>query len=135
MKVFIDQFCLSNGADESPKGLSINGQQSVQSVALLRGSTANVLPRGNRVNTVAFAVTRLHASGGAAEGFLFCHAATLPASGDLTFLCEDAMGATVRYLATASAVATDKGTLLGLSTTHQYTIVCGAISGGELPET
>lgn len=134
MKIFIDQFCLANGGDESPVGLSINGQQRVQSVALLRSSTADVYPRGNRVNTVTFAVTRTHASPGAAEGFLFFHAATLPASGDLTFLCEDAEGPAVRYTAAGAAVAADKGAQLGPSTTHQYTVVCGAIGGGELPE-
>ena len=132
MKIFIDQFCLSNGGEESPKVLSINGQQRVQGVPLLRGSVAVVYARGNRVNTVAFSVTREHPSPGAAEGFLFLHAATLPTSGALTFLCEDAEGAAVRYTAAASAVASDKGTQLGLVTTHQYTVVCGAIRGGEL---
>ena len=134
MKIFIDQFCLSDGGEESPKGLSINGQQAVQSVPPLRGDMAEVYPRGSRVNTLAFAVTREHASDGAAEGFLFLHAATLPASGSLTFLCEDVNGATVRYTAATSAVASDKGTQLGITSTHQYTIVCGPISGGELPE-
>ena len=134
MKIFIDEFCLTNGGEESPTGLSINGQQRVQSVASLRGSVADVYPRGNRVNTVTFAITRTHASPGAAEGFLFFHAATLPASGGLTFLCEDAEGAAVRYTAADAAVAADKGTRAGLATTHQYTVVCGTISGGELPE-
>ena len=132
MKIFIDQFCLSNGGDESPNGLSINGQQLVQSTALLQSATAAVTPRGNRVNTIGFAVTREHASHGAAEGFLFFHAVILPASGNVTFLCEDVDGSVVRYTAAGAAVASDKGTQLGITTTHQYTLVCGAIGGGEL---
>ncbi len=132
MRVFIDQFCLSNGDDESPKGLTINGKQQVQSVPLLRAAAAGVYPRGNRINTVTFAVTREHASHGAAEGFLFFHAARLPASGNLTFLCEDVDGGAVCYRAEAAAVSSDKGSQLGMTTTHQYTVVCGVISGGEL---
>ena len=131
MRIFIDQFCLANGGEESPVGLSINGRQAVQSVSLLRGDVADVYPRGSRVNTVAFAVTRTHASPAVAEGFLFAHAANLPASGSLTFLCEDADGNAVRYTADTSAVTSDTGTQNGPATTHQYTVVCGVISGGE----
>ena len=132
MRVFIGQFCLSNGEDESPKGLTLNGKQQVQSVPLLGGAVAGVYPRGNRVNTLTFAVTREHASHGAAEGFLFLHAATLPASGELTFLCEDADGGAVRYRASAAAVVSDEGSQVGVTTTHRYSLVCGVISGGEL---
>ena len=132
MKIFIDQFRLANGGEESPKNLSINGQQAVQSVTALGSPTADVYPRGNRVNTVAFAVTREHASDAAAQGFLFLHAAKLPSGGTLTLLCEDADGEAVRYTAAASAVASDQGTQLGSTTTHRYALVCGAISGGEL---
>lgn len=133
MQVFIDQFCLSRGGDESPKDLSISGQNAVQGAPLLRSATAAVLPRGNRAVTLEFAVTRQHPSYGAAEGFLFAHAATLPASGTLTFLCEDADGGAVRYTAEAAAVVSDLGTQLGVNTTHQYRLRCGAIRGGELP--
>lgn len=132
MKIFIDQFCLSRGGDESPTDLSINGERQVQSVALLRGTAAALYPRGNRVLTITFAVTREHASHGAAEGFLFFHAATLPASGTLTFLCEDADGGAVRYAAEAAAVASDRGTQLGITTTHRYNLRCGVLQGGEL---
>ena len=131
MKIFIDQFCLADGGGESPTSLSINGQQAVQSVTALGSTAADVYPRGNRVNTVAFTITREHASEAAAQGFLFQHAATLPGGGTVTFLCEDAGGETVRYMAAASAVASDQGTQLGLTSTHRYSLVCGAISGGE----
>ena len=131
MKIFIDQFCLADGGENSPKNLSINGQQAVQSVAALGSTTVDVYPRGNRVNTVAFAVTRAHASDAAAQGFLFHHTATLPSGGTVSFLCEDANGETVRYTAAASAVARDQGTQLGVTSTYRYTLVCGAISGGE----
>ena len=135
MKIFIDQFCLADGGEESPKNLSINGQQAVQSVTALGSTTADVYPRGNRVNTVAFAVTREHASDVAAQGFLFQHAATLPSGGTVTFLCESVDGETVRYTGAASAVASDQGTQLGPTSTHRYTLVCGAISGGEPGQT
>lgn len=131
MRIFLDQFCLSNGGDESPQGLNVNGRHQVQSAALLRSATAAVYQRGNRVNTLTFAVTRDHASAGAAAAFLFRHAATLPASGDLTFLCEDADGGTVRYSAAASAVASDQGAQANATTTHRYTVLCGPIRGGE----
>ena len=131
MKIFIDQFCLADGGEESPKSLSVNGQQAVQSATALGSTTADVYPRGNRVNTVVFAVTREHASEAAAQAFLFHHAATLPSGGDVTFLCEDADGETVRYTAAASAVASDQGSQIGVTSTHRYTLVCGEISGGE----
>ena len=131
MKIFIDQFCLADGGEESPKNLSINGQQAVQSVAALGSTTVDVYPRGNRVNTLVFTVTREHASDAAAQGFLFHHAATLPSGGDVTFLCEDANGEVVRYTAAASAVASDQGSQLGVTSTHRYALVCGVISGGE----
>ena len=132
MKVFLDQFCLSQGGDESPAELSVNGRNAVQEVPLLRGSTAAIFARGGRINTVEFAVVRQHTSHGAAEGFLFFHAAMLPPGGTLTFLCEDADGAAVRYVAEAAAVASDQGTQAGVTTTHRYTLRCGAIRGGEL---
>ena len=88
MKVFLDQFCLANGGDESPKGLTVQGEQAVQTVPLLRSASAGIVPRGNRVNTVTFTVTRLHPSYGAAEASLFQHAAMLPGGGALGFVCE-----------------------------------------------
>ena len=132
MKILIDDFCLAAGGGESPEGLSINGSQPAQISRLLHAANASVLPLGGRVNTIAFAVTREHASNGAAAGFLFAHAATLPESGDATFLCEDAAGPQVEYAAAAAAVTADQGTQNGNRTTHKYTLVCGAITGGEL---
>ncbi len=132
MKIYIDDFCLAAGGGESPEGLSINGSQPVQISRVLHAATASVLPLGGRVNTLAFAVTREHTSPGAAAGFLFAHAATLPESGDATFLCEDVDGPQVQYAAAAVAITADHGTQNGNQTTHQYTLVCGAITGGEL---
>ena len=132
MKIFIDNFCLAAGGGESPEGLSINGSQPVQISRLLHAANATILPLGGRVNTIAFAVTREHPSQGAAEGFLFAHAATLPESGDATFLCEDVDGPQVQYAAATAAVTVDDGTQSGNQTTHKYTLVCGVITGGEL---
>ncbi len=132
MKILIDNFSLTAGGDGSPENLRLNGQREVQTAAFLRAAGAGVFARGDRVNTISFAVTREHASYGAAEGFLFSHAATLPASGALTAICEDARGAQVCYAAQASAVRADEGTQRGITTTHVYTLVCGAIRGGEL---
>ena len=132
MRILIDNFCLAAGGGESPEGLSINGSQPVQVSRLLHAANASVLPLGGRVNTLTFIITREHASHGAAEGFLFAHAATLPESGNATFLCEDVDGPQVQYAAAAAAVTTDHGTQNGNHTTHKYTLVCGAITGGEL---
>ncbi len=131
MKILIDHFCLAAGGTESPGELSIDGQQPVQISRGLHAATASVLPLGGRVNTIAFAVTREHPSHGAAEGFLFAHAATLPESGQAVFLCEDLEGPQVQYTAAAAAVTADLGTRHGNQTTHKYTLVCGAITGGE----
>ena len=132
MKILIDNFCLAAGGGESPAGLSINGRQPVQISRGLHAANATVLPLGGRTNTIAFSVTREHPSHGAAEGFLFAHAATLPESGTATFLCEDVDGPQVQYTAVAAAITADDGTQNGANTTHQYTLVCGAITGGEL---
>ncbi len=132
MRIFIDHFCLAAGGGESPAALSINGSQPVQISRGLHAAAANVLPLGGRVNTLSFAVTRAHASHGAAEGFLFAHAATLPESGHATFLCEDVDGPQVQYAAAAAAITADHGTQNGNHTTHRYTLVCGALTGGEL---
>ena len=132
MKIFLDQFCLAAGGDESPENLRVNGQRQVQTADFLRAADAGVFARGGRVNTLSFGITREHASYGAAESFLFAHAAVLPASGTLVVICEDAGGPQVRYAAHAAAVRTDEGTQRGITTTHVYTIVCGTITGGEL---
>ena len=132
MKILLDHFSLAAGGDESPENLRVNGRRQVQTAVFLRAASAGIYARGERVNTITFAVTREHASYGAAESFLFSHAATLPAAGALTLLCEDAGGAQVRYVARASAVTADEGTQRGVTTTHVYTLVCGAVVGGEL---
>ena len=110
MQIFIGNFPLAAGGDEAPENLRINGRRQVQTAGFLRAAGAGVFARGDRVNTISFAVTREHASYGAAEGFLFSHAATLPAGGALAVICEDAGGAQVRYTARASAVTADEGT-------------------------
>lgn len=133
MKIFLNRFVLAAGGDQSPENLRVNGKQSVQTANLLRADDAGVFPRGGRVNTITFATTREHASCGAAEAFLFTHAATLPSGGLLTAVCEDADGAQVRFQAQAAAVSADEGLQRGITTTHTYTLVCGAIGGGELP--
>ncbi len=132
MKIFIDNFCLAAGGGESPEGLGINGSQPAQISRVLHAASAVVVPLGGRVNTITFAVTREHASQGAAAGFLFAHAATLPESGNATFLCQDADGPEVQYAAAAAAITADHGTQNGNHTTHRYTLMCGAITGGEL---
>ena len=132
MKILLNQFSLAAGGDQSPENLRINGQRQVQTAGFLRAASTGVFARGDRVNTLSFAITREHASYGAAESFLFAHAATLPASGTLTAICEDAGGAQVRYTAQASAIRADRGTQRGVTTTHVYTLVCGAITGGDL---
>ena len=132
MKILLDHFSLAAGGDESPENLRVNGKRQVQTAGFLRAASAGVYARGERVNTISFAITREHGSYGAAESFLFSHAATLPASGTFIALCEDAGGAQVRYVAHASAVTADEGTQRGVTTTHVYTLVCGAIVGGEL---
>lgn len=132
MKILLNRFVLAAGGDQSPENLRVNGQRSVQQVGYLRAAGPGVFARGDRTNTITFATTREHATYGAAEAFLFTHAATLPGSGTLTAICEDAGGAQVRYQAQAAAVTADEGTQRGITTTHTYTLVCGAISGGEL---
>lgn len=132
MRILLDNFYLAAGGGESPVGLSIDGNQPVQISRLLHAATASVAALGGRVHTITFAVTREHPSHGAAEGFLFAHAATLPESGAATFLCEDVDGPQVRYAAAVAAVTVDHGTQNGNHTTHRYTLVCGGITGGEL---
>ena len=133
MKILLDHFSLAAGDDESPENLRVNGKRQVQTAGFLRAASAGVYARGERVNTISFAITREHGSYGAAESFLFSHAATLPASGTFTALCEDAGGAQVRYVRTRlRRHGTDEGTQRGVTTTHVYTLVCGAIVGGEL---
>ena len=104
MQILIGNFSLTAGGDGSPENLRVNGQRQVQTAAFLRTASAGVFARGDRVNTVSFATTREHAS----------------------------YGAQVSYAAQASAVAADEGTQQGVTTTHVYTLVCGAIRGGEL---
>ena len=132
MRIFINNFCLSPGGGESPEGLSILGEQPVQVTRFLQTAAASVASPGGRVHTVTFSITREHPSHGDAASFLFTHAATLPLGGNLTFLCEDTAGPQVQYAAAAAAISSDQGTQNGSNTTHRYTLVCGAITGGEL---
>ena len=132
MKIFLDRFCLAAGGGESPENFRVNGQRAVQTAEFLRAADAGVFARGGRTNTLSFAITREHASCGAAEAFLFAHAATLPADGTLTVICDDAVNPQVRYTAHEAAIGADEGTQRGVTTTHVYTVVCGTITGGEL---
>ena len=131
MKILLGNFSLAAGDAESPEDLRIDGRREVQTATFLRAVGAAVLARGNRLCTVSFAITREHASYGAAESFLFSHAATLPASGAVRFICEDQDGAQVQYTALA-AVATDQGRQLGVTTTHRYQLICGSLTGGSV---
>lgn len=132
MKILLGNFSLAAGGAESPEDLRIEGRREVQTVALLRAADSLVLARGNRQLSVSFSVTREHRTYGAAEGFLLAHAATLPTGGTVTFVCEDAHGAQVRYTAQAAAVRSDLGTQRGVTTTHAYLLLCGPISGGSV---
>ena len=132
MKILLGNFSLAAGGAESPEDLRVEGRREVQAVALLRAASAAVLPRGNRLNAISFTITREHASYGEAEGFLFAHAATLPASGTVSFFCEDLGGAQVLYTAEAAAIRSDFGAQRGITTTHRYQILCGPITGGSV---
>ncbi len=132
MKILLGNFSLAAGGTESPEDLRIEGRREVQAVALLRAASAAVLPRGNRLVTVSFTVTREHASYGDAESFLFAHAATLPASGTVSFFCEDADGGQTLYTAGAAAVRSDLGTQRGITTRHTYQLACGPLTGGQI---
>ena len=132
MKILIDNFSLAAGGTESPEDLRIEGRREVQAVALLRAATATVLPRGNRLNTISFTITREHDTYGDAESFLFAHAATLPASGTVSFYCEDLGGAQVLYTAQAAAIRSDLGTQRGVTTRHAYVVACGPLTGGSV---
>ncbi len=132
MKITLGSFSLADGGDASPVGLRINGRYQVQTSGFLRAAASGIFPRGNQVNTITFACTREHASYAAASAFLITHAATMPTGGTLTVATEAWEGTVTKYTAAASAVEARDGTQEGVTTTHQYTILCGAFAGGSL---
>lgn len=132
MKITLGNFSLADGGDASPEDLRVNGSYQVQTGQFLRGSVVSLFPRGNQANTITFACTREHASYAAAQAFLFTHAATLPTSGTVTFTSEDWEGGVTAYTAVAAAISGREGSQAGVTTRHQYTILCGALTGGSL---
>jgi hypothetical protein len=57
----------------------------------------------------------------------------MPDSGTLTIQTEPFEGSIIQYTALAAAVESDEGNqIAGIVTRHQYTIVCGALTGGSI---
>jgi hypothetical protein len=133
MTITIGTFSLADGGDASPGDLRINGKHSVQTAEFLRAANVTPLARGNKVNTISFWCEREHTSYADAQSVLITHNATMPNSGALTIQTEPFEGGIIQFTAQAAAVESDEGTqIAGIVTRHQYTIICGQLTGGSL---
>jgi hypothetical protein len=133
MKITLGTFSLADGGDASPGDLRIDGRHSVQTAEFLRASNVTPVARGNKVNTITFWCEREHASYADAQSFLITHNATMPDSGTLTIQTEPFEGGVIQFTAVAAAVESDHGAqIAGIVTRHQYTIICGQLTGGSI---
>jgi hypothetical protein len=134
MTITIGNFSLADGGDASPGDLRINGKHSVQTAEFLRVSNATPFARGNKVNTITFWCVRDHASYADAQSFLISHNATMPDSGTLTITTEPFEGGITQFTVASAAVESDDGVQMGIATKHTYTVICGALTGGNIAQ-
>lgn len=133
MKITLGTFSLADGGDASPGDLRINGKHSVQAAEFLRVANITPFARGNKVNTITFWCEREHASYADAQSFLITHNATMPDSGTLIIQTEPFEGSVTQFTAFAAAVESDEGAqIAGIVTRHQYSVVCGQLTGGAI---
>lgn len=124
MKIYLEATTLAAGDREAASGFVIQQQRAVQSVDYVRGTHGAQFARGNWRHVVRFAVHRVHASLQAAQEFILDHADELPSSGLLHI--ETNTGTGDRW-ASDAVLAEVVPEIVGTSTRHTYTILCGEI--------
>lgn len=112
---------LCRGGNEQPIGLDKQDERSVQVVQPMEAEGVDPIGRANKQTVVSFAVLREHADYSASELFWLTHDDDLPDEGTLSLRPETA--GVVNYPA---ALQRSRTTLLGATTTTQYTFICGA---------
>ena len=127
MKVKLGSFYLSNGDQESPNGLTIDEARTPQVAEGLRWRKVKVFDRANKRTTIAFSVTRLWPTVGAAESFMLKHGTLVPSNGLLQFTLSDN---TTLYMPDTEC-ATTSSKHIGATTMHSYSLVGGEIITGQ----
>lgn len=97
-----------------------------EAIACIRAETVAHRDRANAAHILQFAVTREHATPGAAADYFLTHAQSLPGKADVVFCIEEPGGqaAAERRLVDA-LIRARQGSFDGCSTTFHYTISGG----------
>ena len=125
MKIWLGTFMIAGGDRESPSGLAIDQDRSVQAVDYIGGVYGSNLPRGQRRNTIQFTVARLHASEEEAEAFILAHPDEVPDSG--TLVIEATNGRFSRWIADAVCARVSLVEHIGLHTRWSYSLIGGQV--------
>ncbi len=129
MRVRINAVYLAPGGDAPTQGLSWDGAPSTQRSDAARGQP-RFYDRKARSHTMAFGVTRKHASLGEAEAFIMTHTRELDANatGTITVLAESDSGSPAGGWTAPGRVTSWSGLQRGVSTEWNYQIEFGEIS-------
>lgn len=104
----------------------VNGTRIVQSVALFRAPATKQFSRLNRTTSLAFRVTRLHATRLAAMTFAFTHETALGAA-EGAVRVRDTFAAVTGFVIQNAVVNSADTQQIGLTTITNYQITGGAV--------
>ena len=123
MQITVKKFelCGGDAKAEWPENFSINGQRVVQPAKFLRATAAKHFNRRNTVTTIAFTLTREHASYAAAVEFALEHEATIPDEGDVVINSGNA----ARTLSDCQLEVSTCDPIVGCTTVHHYRLIGG----------
>jgi hypothetical protein len=136
MRIKIGSLVLSEGLggsiSELPSAYAVNGRRNIQLAEFFRGVTARGYNRRNTMNRIVFSITREHATHREALEWDLAHrvaADALDGSEQVTFEFQDSSGSSSTiYLWYGQLEGMSVQPIIGVSTTHTYTLVGGKLS-------
>jgi hypothetical protein len=108
-----------------PFGITLNGAQIIDDVALFRAVSAVIYGRQAQKTTYKFRVTRQFSSLRLAQEFLYTHQGTLAANADLLITCGAPGDQSTVKLAACAYAAIDIIEVSGISVVIEYTFIGG----------
>ena len=123
-----DYWLTGSNPQEWPDQLRVNDQILEQVAEFCRAEQIKTFNRGNARTTVAFNISREHASGAAAEYFILTHAASLSRDGLATFVVVTDSGGEIEVYLPNAVVRVTGHSHIGCSSHHSYDIIGGKLT-------
>lgn len=126
----VSGFSLSEGGNESPSGLKVNGKQLTQVAEYLRGPQVSAFGRQNFQTAISFRITRKHTTISDSEEFVLTYASSFPlGQGIFTFVTESSASAASTVTTYMVGVINDINLVeqIGVTTIHEYSLTGGLI--------